>query len=43
MRFTFGARYVARRLTRALVNAQRASQSRISAPSTLSAPAGSGL
>jgi thioredoxin reductase len=42
MRFTFGARYVARRLTRALVNARRVSQSKVSAPSTLGAPAGTG-
>ena len=43
IRFTFGACYVARRLTRALVNARRVSESKIPAPSTLSAPSGSGL
>jgi pyruvate/2-oxoglutarate dehydrogenase complex dihydrolipoamide dehydrogenase (E3) component len=43
MRFTFGARYVARRLTRALVDARRMPQSKVSAVSTLSAPAGTGF
>ena len=43
MRFTFGARYVAWRLTRALVSARRVSETRISAPSTLSAPAETGV
>jgi hypothetical protein len=43
MRFTFGARYVARRLTCALASAQRVSQSKVSAPSTLGAPAETGV
>jgi Pyridine nucleotide-disulphide oxidoreductase len=43
MRFTFGARYAARKLTRVLVNARRVPQTKVSAVSKVSTPAGTGF
>jgi len=43
LRFSFGARYAARRLTRALAKAARAGRNRAQAPSTVGASAGTGV